>query len=96
MSLNKDVTIQLKTREDANIFKKFYSELYPNLVKKLSIAPNKFNKGTTKDCCTGTFNNNIIALCKYCFGEHEISIHQYVSFRKFPSHNVERLQSRYD
>ena len=35
MSLNKDVTIQLKTREDANIFKKFYSELYPNLVKKI-------------------------------------------------------------
>ena len=48
--LNKDGIIQFEPSED---------EVYPNLVKKLSIAPNEFNSGTTKDYYTGTFNNNI-------------------------------------
>ena len=43
ISLNKDGTIQFKHRENANIFKKFYS--------------NKFNSGTIKNNCTGISNN---------------------------------------
>ena len=48
--LNKDDTIQFEPRE---------TKVYPNLVKKLSIALNEFNSGTTKDYYAGTFNNNI-------------------------------------
>lgn len=35
----------------------FYSELATNLVKTLSIEPNKFNSNTTNDFYTDIFNN---------------------------------------
>ena len=52
VSLKKDVSVQFESCKNANIFKKLYSKLGTNLVKKLPITPNKFNIGTTKDCYT--------------------------------------------
>ena len=43
--------------ENANIVKKFYSELAPNPVKKLPVVPNKYNRDTTKDYYTDIFKN---------------------------------------
>ena len=49
---NKDDTIQFKTHENANIWKKLLSELTNNLVEKLPITSNKFTSDTTKDYYT--------------------------------------------
>ena len=38
------------------MFKNFYSELAINQVKKLPIAHNKFNSGTTEDYYADAFN----------------------------------------
>ena len=48
ISLKKGGTIQFEALEDANTFKRFYSELVGALQKKLAIAPNKFTRQTTK------------------------------------------------
>lgn len=55
--LIEDGTIQFEPRENANIFKKFYSELATDLVKKLPIAPNTFCGSTTKDYYVDVYNN---------------------------------------
>ena len=51
-SPNKDGTIQSEPHENANIFKRFFSELAKNLAEKLPITPYKYNNGTTKDYYT--------------------------------------------
>ena len=43
ISLNKDGAIQFEALENANTFKRFYSELAGGLQEKLPRAPNKFN-----------------------------------------------------
>ena len=48
-SLNKDGAIQVEALENANTFKRFYSELAGGLQKKLRRAPNKFTSQTTKN-----------------------------------------------
>ena len=49
ISLNKDGAIQFEALENANTFKRFYSELAGGLRGKLSRAPNKFTSQTTKN-----------------------------------------------
>ena len=49
ISLKKDGAIQFEALENANTFKKFYSELAGGLQEKLSRAPNKFTSQTTKN-----------------------------------------------
>ena len=58
--LNKEDTIQFEPQENANAFKKFYSELATNLVKKLLFAPNRFCSSTSKDYTAVIFNKKII------------------------------------
>ena len=47
----------LNLTKTPKVFKKLYSELATNLVKRLPIIPNKFNGCTTKDYYTFIFNN---------------------------------------
>ena len=54
--LIKDGAIQFEPRENAIIFKKFYSVLAIDLVKGLPIAPNKCCSSTTEDYCADIFN----------------------------------------
>ena len=49
ISLNKDGTIQFEALENANTFKRFYSELAGGLQEKLPRALNKFTSLTTKN-----------------------------------------------
>ena len=49
ISLNKDGTIQFEALENANTFKRFYSELAGGLQEKLPRALNKFTSQTTKN-----------------------------------------------
>ena len=49
VSLNKDGAIQFEPLENANTFKRFYSELAGGLQEKLPRAPNKFTSQTTKN-----------------------------------------------
>ena len=49
ISLNKDSVIQFEALENANSFKRFYSELAKGLQERLPRAPNKFTSQTTKD-----------------------------------------------
>ena len=49
ISLNKDGAIQFEALENANTFKRFYSELAGRLQEKLPRAPNKFTSQTTKN-----------------------------------------------
>ena len=54
ISLKKDGAIQFKALENANTFKRFYSELAGDLQEKLPSAPNKFASLTTKNLlCQG-------------------------------------------
>ena len=46
ISVKKDRKIQFEAMEDANIFKRFYSELGGGLQEKLPQAPNKFTSQT--------------------------------------------------
>ena len=48
MSLNKDGAIQFEVLENANSFKRFYSELAGGLQEEFPTAPNKFTSQTTK------------------------------------------------
>ena len=48
ITLKNDGPIQFKTRENANIFKDFYSDLAGKLVRKLPVKLNKFNHNSTK------------------------------------------------
>ena len=43
IALKKDGSIQFEPAKNSNTFKDFYSELVGNLVRKLPVAPNKFN-----------------------------------------------------
>ena len=47
--LKKDDAIQFEALENANTFKRFYSELAGGLQEKLPRAPNKFTSQTTKN-----------------------------------------------
>ena len=49
ISLNKDGAIQFEALENANTFKRFYSELARGFQEKLPMAPNKFTNQTTKN-----------------------------------------------
>ena len=49
ISLKEDGTIQFEALENANIFKRFYSELTGDLQEKLPKAPNKFTSQATKN-----------------------------------------------
>ena len=49
ISLKKDGAIQFEALENANNFKRFYSELAGGLQEKLPRAPNKFTSQTTKN-----------------------------------------------
>ena len=49
ISLKKDGAIQFEALENANTFKRFYSELAGDLQEKLPGAPNKFTSQTTKN-----------------------------------------------
>ena len=49
ISLRKDGAIQFEVLENANTFKRFYSELAGDLQEKLPSAPNKFTSLTTKN-----------------------------------------------
>ena len=49
ISLKKDGAIQFEALENANTFKRFYSELAGGLQEKLPRAPNKFTSQTTKN-----------------------------------------------
>ena len=49
MSLNKDGAIQFEVLENANSFKRFYSELAGGLQEKFPTAPNRFTSQTTKN-----------------------------------------------
>ena len=49
ISLKKDGAIQFEALENANTFKRFYSELAGDLQEKLPSAPNKFTSLTTKN-----------------------------------------------
>ena len=49
ISLKKDGDIQFKALENANTFKRFYSELAGGLQENLPRAPNKFASQTTKN-----------------------------------------------
>ena len=49
ISLKKNGAIQFKALENANTFKRFYSELAGDLQEKLPRAPNKFTSQTTKN-----------------------------------------------
>ena len=49
ISLNKDGAIQFEALENANTFKRFYSELAGGLQGKLPRAPNKLTGQTTKN-----------------------------------------------
>ena len=53
----KSGTIQFEPQESANIFKKLYSKIATDLVKKLIIAPNNFYSSTTKENYADIFNN---------------------------------------
>ena len=48
ISLKIDGAIQFEPTKNAYIFKDFYSGLVGTLVKKLPVAPNKFNNNLTK------------------------------------------------
>ena len=48
ISLKKDGAIQFEALENANTFKRFYSELAEGLQEKLPRAPNRFTSQTTK------------------------------------------------
>ena len=48
VSLNKNGTIQFEPHENINLFKKLFSKLATNLVKKLPVSSNKLISGTTK------------------------------------------------
>ena len=49
ISLNRDGAIQFEALENANTFKRFYSELAGGLKEKLPGAPNKFTNQTTRN-----------------------------------------------
>ena len=49
ISLKKDGAIQFEGLENANTFKRFYSELAGGLQEKLPRVPNKFTSQTTKN-----------------------------------------------
>ena len=49
ISLRKDSAVQFEALENANIFKRFYSELAGGLQEILPRAPNKFTSQTTKN-----------------------------------------------
>ena len=49
ISLKKNGAIQFEALENANTFKRFYSELAGDLREKLPRAPNKFTSQTTKN-----------------------------------------------
>ena len=53
----KSGTIQFEPQESTNIFKKLYSKIATDLVKKLIIAPNNFYSSTTRDNYADIFNN---------------------------------------
>ena len=53
ISLNKNGAIQFEELENANTFKRFYSELARGLQEKLPWSPNKFTSQTTKNYCGG-------------------------------------------
>ena len=55
--LKKDGRIQFEVLENANTFKRFYSELAGGLQGKLPKAPNKFTNQTTKNYCAKTSCN---------------------------------------
>ena len=55
--LNKDDAIQFEALENANTFKRFYSELAGGLQEKLPRAPNKFTSQTTKNYYAKTLCN---------------------------------------
>ena len=57
ISLNKDDAIQFEALENANTFKRFYSELAGDLQEKLPRAANKFTSQTTKNCYVKTSCN---------------------------------------
>ena len=50
-------TIQFEPQESTNIFKKLYSKIATDLVKKLIIAPNNFYSSFTKENYADIFNN---------------------------------------
>ena len=53
ISFRKDCAIQFEALENANTFKRFYSELARGLQEKLPWSPNKFTSQTTKNYCGG-------------------------------------------
>ena len=55
--LKKDGAIQFEALENANTFKRFYSELAGGLLEKLPMAPSKFTSQTTKNYCAKTLCN---------------------------------------
>ena len=57
VSLKKDSAIQFEALENANTFKKFYSELAGGLQEKFPRAPNKFTSQTTKNHFAKTSSN---------------------------------------
>ena len=57
ISLNKNGAIQFEELENANTFKRFYSELARGLQEKLSRVPNKFNSQATKNYYANTSCN---------------------------------------
>lgn len=58
--LSKDGKIEFEHRGNANILKKFYSELATDLLKKLPVAPNKYCSSDIKDNYANIFSNNKI------------------------------------
>ena len=46
--LKNDVAIQFEPTKTTNVFQDFYSDLAGTLVRKLSVALNKFNNNSTK------------------------------------------------
>ena len=55
IALKNDGAIQFEPTKNANIFKDFYSDLAGKLVRKLSVALNKFNINSTKQYCSITW-----------------------------------------
>lgn len=58
--LSKDSKIEFEHRGNANILRKFYSELATDLFKKLPIAPNKYCSSDIKGNYTDIFSNKKI------------------------------------
>ena len=54
IALKNDGAIQFEPTKNANIFKDFYSDLAGKLVRKLSVALNKFNINSMKQYCSIT------------------------------------------